>query len=75
MVNCPCKFDEPHNKAFIISSAANRKSMHSRQEQQLAFLKERMSEFKQAAMQAKKNHDIELAKQYVRMMKVMMYKH
>ncbi|RUS89573.1 hypothetical protein EGW08_002691 [Elysia chlorotica] len=48
-----------------------RKSMHSRQEQQLAFLKERMSEFKQAAMQAKKNHDLELAKQYVRMMKGM----
>ncbi|GFN95176.1 coiled-coil and c2 domain-containing protein 1-like protein [Plakobranchus ocellatus] len=48
-----------------------RKSMHSRQEQQLAFLKERMGEFKQAAMQAKKNHDIEMAKQYVRMMKGM----
>ncbi|KAK3706678.1 hypothetical protein RRG08_009313 [Elysia crispata] len=48
-----------------------RKSMHSRQEQQLAFLKERLSEFKQAAMQAKKNHDLELAKQYIRMMKGM----
>ena len=47
--------------------------MHSRQEQQLAFLKERVSEFKQAAMQAKKNHDLELAKQYIRMMKVKIF--
>ncbi|GFR99158.1 coiled-coil and C2 domain-containing protein [Elysia marginata] len=54
-----------------VSAEAGRKSMHSRQEQQLAFLRERMSEFKQAAMQAKKNHDLELAKGYVRMMKGM----
>ncbi|XP_059170494.1 coiled-coil and C2 domain-containing protein 1-like [Physella acuta] len=46
-----------------------RKSMHSRQEQQLSFLQERMGEFRQAAMNAKKNQDIELAKKYVRMMK------
>ncbi|CAG5121470.1 unnamed protein product [Candidula unifasciata] len=45
--------------------------LHSRQEQQLAFLKERMAEFKQAAMNAKKSHDIELAKKYIRMMKGM----
>ncbi|KAH9492096.1 Coiled-coil and C2 domain-containing protein 1-like, partial [Bulinus truncatus] len=48
-----------------------RKSLHSRGEQQLAFLQERMAEFKQAAMTAKKNHDIELAKKYIRMMKGM----
>ncbi|XP_055885542.1 coiled-coil and C2 domain-containing protein 1-like isoform X1 [Biomphalaria glabrata] len=46
-----------------------RKSLHSRGEQQLAFLQDRMAEFKQAAMNAKKNHDIELAKKYIRMMK------
>ncbi|XP_035827871.1 coiled-coil and C2 domain-containing protein 1-like isoform X2 [Aplysia californica] len=49
--------------------ASARKSLHSRSEQQLAFLRERLGEFRQAAMSAKKKHDLELAKKYVRMMK------
>lgn len=57
------------SSAPIQRQNTGRKSLHSRQEQQLAFLKERMEEFKQAAMNAKKNHDIELAKKHIRMMK------
>ena len=52
--------------------SASRKSLGSRSEQQLAFLRERQGEFKQAALNAKKNHDLELAKKYVRMMKVIL---
>ena len=53
-----------------LSGTASRKSGHSRQEQQLGFLRERMEEFRTAALQAKKNKDLELAKQHIRMMKV-----
>lgn len=55
---------------FVLIFPVSRKSTSSRQEQQLGFLKERMEEFRTAALQAKKNKDLELAKQYIRMMKV-----
>ena len=41
-----------------------------RADQQTHFLKERMNEYKTAAIQAKKKGDIALAKQYLRMAKV-----
>ncbi|XP_064604188.1 coiled-coil and C2 domain-containing protein 1-like isoform X2 [Liolophura sinensis] len=46
-----------------------KKGPSSRAEQQEAFLKERMEEFKAAAIDAKKNGDIELAKKYLRLHK------
>ena len=42
----------------------------SRAEQQASFLENRQKQFKVAALEAKKNGDIELAKQYIRMAKV-----
>ncbi|PVD23464.1 hypothetical protein C0Q70_16736 [Pomacea canaliculata] len=50
-------------------SGPARKSTNSRQEQQLSFLRERQEEFRTAALQAKRNNDIELAKHHMRMMK------
>lgn len=44
-------------------------SVHSRAEQQAAFLEQRQAEFKQAAIQAKGSGDLELAKKYLRMAK------
>jgi coiled-coil and C2 domain-containing protein 1 len=44
-----------------------------RADQQTQFLKERMQEYKMAAINAKKNNDIALAKQYLRMAKVCYY--
>lgn len=46
-----------------------KRSPTSRAEQQLNFLNERMNEYKQAALKAKKNRDIELAKKYLRIAK------
>ncbi|XP_070195173.1 coiled-coil and C2 domain-containing protein 1-like isoform X1 [Littorina saxatilis] len=60
-----------HAKTAISRAATTRKSGHSRQEQQLGFLQERMEEFRTAALQAKKNKDLEMAKQHIRMMKGM----
>lgn len=45
-------------------------SVHSRAEQQGAFLEQRQAEFKQAALHAKSSGDLELAKKYLRMAKV-----
>lgn len=42
----------------------------SKTEQNACFLQERQLQYKQAAMQAKKNGDVELAKEYLRKMKV-----
>jgi len=44
-----------------------------RADQQTQFLRERMMEYKNAAIAAKKNNDIALAKQYLRMAKVRDY--
>lgn len=52
---------------------ALKRSPTSRAEQQLNFLNERMNEYKQAALKAKKNKDIELAKKYLRIAKVLIY--
>ena len=51
-------------------SIALKKSPTSRAEQQAYFLTERMNEYKQAAIAAKRNNDIELAKKYLRIAKV-----
>lgn len=56
-----------------ISFTALKRSPTSRAEQQLNFLNERMNEYKQAALKAKKNKDIELAKKYLRIAKVVIY--
>lgn len=53
-----------------MSFTALKRSPTSRAEQQLNFLNERMNEYKQAALKAKKNRDIELAKKYLRIAKV-----
>ena len=45
-------------------------STHSRSEQNAAFLLNRQNEFKRAAMSAKASGNIELAKKYLRMAKV-----
>jgi len=45
-------------------------SSHSRSEQNAAFLLNRQNEFKNAAMSAKASGNIELAKKYLRMAKV-----
>jgi len=45
-------------------------STHSRSEQNAAFLLDRQNQFKKAAMSAKASGDIELAKKYLRMAKV-----
>ena len=42
----------------------------SRAQQQASFLRERQSNFKQAALKAKQNGDMELAKKYLRQAKV-----
>lgn len=55
---------------FGMSFTALKRSPTSRAEQQLNFLNERMNEYKQAALKAKKNRDIELAKKYLRIAKV-----
>ena len=47
-----------------------KRSASARQDQQITFLKERMQEYKVAAVNAKKNNDIALAKQYLRIAKV-----
>ena len=44
--------------------------LHSRAEQQAAFLEQRQAQFKRAALQAKNSGDMELAKKYMRMAKV-----
>ncbi|XP_061182028.1 coiled-coil and C2 domain-containing protein 1-like [Saccostrea echinata] len=46
-----------------------KRSPTSRAEQQAYFLTDRMNEYKQAALKAKKNNDIELAKKYMRIAK------
>ncbi|XP_078317784.1 coiled-coil and C2 domain-containing protein 1-like isoform X2 [Crassostrea virginica] len=46
-----------------------KRSPTSRAEQQLNFLTDRMNEYKQAALKAKRNKDIELAKKYLRIAK------
>ncbi|KAJ8305464.1 hypothetical protein KUTeg_016009 [Tegillarca granosa] len=46
-----------------------KKSPTSRAEQQAYFLKERMGEYRQAALKAKQNNDIEMAKKYIRIAK------
>lgn len=56
-----------------MSFTALKRSPTSRAEQQLNFLNERMNEYKQAALKAKKNRDIELAKKYLRIAKVVFY--
>lgn len=56
-----------------MSFTALKRSPTSRAEQQLNFLNERMNEYKQAALKAKKNRDIELAKKYLRIAKVVIY--
>jgi len=45
-------------------------STHSRSEQNAVFLLNRQNQFKQAAMSAKASGNIELAKKYLRMAKV-----
>lgn len=45
-------------------------SIHSRSEQNAAFLIDRQNQFKRAAMSAKASGNIELAKKYLRMAKV-----
>lgn len=60
-------------KCLLISFTALKRSPTSRAEQQLNFLNERMNEYKQAALKAKKNRDIELAKKYLRIAKVVIY--
>jgi len=45
-------------------------STHSRSEQNATFLLNRQNQFKQAAMSAKASGNIELAKKYLRMAKV-----
>ncbi|KAL5022471.1 hypothetical protein ScPMuIL_001626 [Solemya velum] len=50
-------------------TASMKKSPSSRAEQQAVFLRERMEEYKMAALQAKKNRDLELAKKYMRLAK------
>lgn len=57
-------------KCLLIFFTALKRSPTSRAEQQLNFLNERMNEYKQAALKAKKNRDIELAKKYLRIAKV-----
>ena len=47
-----------------------KRSPSSRADQQASFLRERMSEYKTAAFNAKKKGDIELAKKYLRLAKV-----
>ncbi|XP_014774893.1 coiled-coil and C2 domain-containing protein 1-like [Octopus bimaculoides] len=53
----------------IRKRAFARRSISSRQEQHIAFLKERMAEYRQAAIQARKNQNMELAKAYLRQVK------
>ena len=45
---------------------------HSRADQQAAFLEDRQAQFKAAAIQAKASGDMELAKKYLRMAKVLL---
>lgn len=61
------------NNSLGMSFTALKRSPTSRAEQQLNFLNERMNEYKQAALKAKKNRDIELAKKYLRIAKVVIY--
>lgn len=49
---------------------ALKRSPTSRAEQQANFLSDRMNEYKQAALKAKKSNEIELAKKYMRIAKV-----
>ena len=47
-----------------------KRSPSSRADQQAQFLRERMQEYKVAALHAKKKGDLELAKKYIRLAKV-----
>ncbi|XP_060077297.1 coiled-coil and C2 domain-containing protein 1-like isoform X2 [Ylistrum balloti] len=49
--------------------ASVKKSPSTRAEQQAFLLRERMNEYRQAAVKAKKNNDLELAKKYMRIAK------
>ncbi|GAB1606435.1 coiled-coil and C2 domain-containing protein 1-like [Argonauta hians] len=53
----------------IRKRAFARRTLSSRQEQHISFLKERMAEYRQAAILARKNQNMELAKAYLRQMK------
>ena len=53
-----------------IQAASSIKKSPGRNEQQLNYLLERQKEFKMAALQAKKQGDLEGAKNYLRMSKV-----
>ena len=54
-----------------VSTDIQKSTYRSRQELQVNFLLERMGEFRSAALKAKKNNDLELAKHYIRVMKVL----
>lgn len=56
--------------SIYINYLAFKRSPSSRAEQTSHFLSERMNEYRTAALQAKKNNDIELAKKYIRIAKV-----
>lgn len=55
---------------YIWAVSVLKRGQSLRADQQTQFLKERMQEYKNAAITAKKNNDIALAKQYLRMAKV-----
>ena len=57
-------------RSWLPLFSAQKKSHSTRSQQQEIFLRERYAEFKEAALNAKKNNDIELAKKYLRLMKV-----
>ncbi|CAE1174113.1 CC2D1 [Acanthosepion pharaonis] len=56
-------------KRSLVAKQFARRSVSSRQEQQVVFLKERMAEYRNAAIQAKKENNMELAKAYLRQAK------
>ncbi|KAL4236983.1 Coiled-coil and C2 domain-containing protein 1A [Mactra antiquata] len=67
----PVAQEGPSPKAQTSASSQKvmKRTMSLRADQQTSFLKERMQEYKMAAINAKKNNDIAQAKQYLRMAK------
>lgn len=63
------KSGEQISEGEIRKRAFARRSISCRQEQQVVFLKERMTEYRNAAIQAKKENNMELAKAYLRQAK------
>ncbi|OWF41938.1 Coiled-coil and C2 domain-containing protein 1-like [Mizuhopecten yessoensis] len=59
----------PQPAAKPAQRASVKKSPSSRAEQQAYLLRERMNEYRQAAVKAKKSNDLELAKKYMRIAK------